>query len=111
VFVASIVPNECINRYPITSITTHGGGQSPSVNATLAVTFTGHITGYTNTSVSLCPGTVAYWEAVTTVGLPNCALSTGAVAVPSHVMAGDKLICTNKPAGGDTDRFRILTGP
>jgi hypothetical protein len=103
----------CEDQFPVTSVTTNGGGQSPTVNATLSITFTGNITGSTNNSVKLCPGTTATYEAVSTLGAgtESCTVSGSASAATGTVAPGQKLICTNKPTGSDTDRFRILAGP
>lgn len=101
----------CSVQFPIKSITTNGGGQSPTVNATLAINFTGNITSFTNNSVKLCPNTLVEYATVSTVGTASCTVSGSAAADTGSVAPGQKLICSNQPTGSDTDRFRILLGP
>ena len=93
----------CTHRYPIVQITTVGSGQEPTVNATLWYAFTGHIIRYTDRSVTICNRTTLQFETFTTVGTPNCAISGFSWLAPGALM-----VCTNKPTGQDTDRFRIL---
>ena len=101
-------PSPCIQQHPISQLTLDGGGQSNTVNATLKETFTGNIVSYTNNSVTVCNGTLLNYEATSTVGNAVCTVSSSPTASIGTVAPGDKLICTNKPTGQDTDRFRIL---
>ena len=100
----------CFVQYPIRAITLDGGGQSPAVNATLRTRFTGNIIGFSSNSVTICNGTFLSYEAMSTVGTAVCTISGSPTASAEHVTPGDKLICTNKPTGQDTDRFRIVGG-
>ena len=107
--VVTVRPSTCTDiTPPMSTFTTNGGGQSSTVNATLTETFTGHIVSYTNTSITICNGTPLIYEATSTAGNAICTVSGSPTASTGAVRAGDKLICTNKPTGQDTDRFRIL---
>ena len=106
----------CINSYPVKQMTTVGGGQSPSVNSTVQTTFTGHITteaGLTfgsKNAVKVCSGTTVDYETISSVGTALCHINGVAVANTGSMSFGDKLICTNKPDGSDTDRFSVKNG-
>ena len=102
------LPSPCQLAHPLMQITLEGGGQSTTVNATLTEAFTGNIVSHTNNSVTICNGTVLNYEATSTAGNAVCTISGSPTASTGTVAAGDKLICTNKPTGQDTDRFRIL---
>ena len=98
----------CRATHPVTQIVLDGSGQGATVNATLKETFTGNITGYTSTSVTICNGTLLNYEATSTMGDAICTTNSSPGASLGTLAPGDKLICTNKPTGQDTDRFRIL---
>ena len=102
------VGSQCQSTYPLTQVTLDGGGQSSTVNATLKETFTGNIVSHTNNSVTICNGTVLNYEAISTTGNAVCTTNSSPGASLGTLAPGDKLICTNKPTGQDTDRFRIL---
>ena len=110
------VPTACELDHPKESVTTTGGGQSATVNATVQTTFNGHITttaGLTSggkNSVKICPDTIVDYETTSSVGTALCRINGVAVANTGSVAIGDKLICTNKPDGSDTDRFSIKIG-
>ena len=101
------------SEIPVSQITTIGGGQSPAVNATLQTTFTGYLTTTTGltsggkNSVKVCPDTTVDYETTASVGTALCTINGVAVANTGSVSIGDKLVCTNKPDGGDTDRFSV----
>ena len=97
----------CKNQTPYSSVYLAGGGQSPSVDATLTEHFTGYIVSYTNNSVTVCNDTTLFYEAVASV-VTVCTINGSPSASSGIVTPGDKLVCTNKPAGQDTDRIRIL---
>lgn len=109
-------PIGCPSDYPIAQITSLGGGQNPGTNEQLVTTFTGHITttqGLTSggkNTVKICPGTTVRFAATSTTGTASCLINSAATASTGTLAIGDKLICTNKPDGGDTDRFSIKLG-
>ena len=111
-----IAPPACKLNFPIKQVTTTGGGQGQSVNATVQTTFTGYITteaGLTSggkNAVKICSGTTVDYETISSVGTATCRINGVAVANTGSVSIGDKLICTNKPDGSDTDRFSIKRG-
>ena len=100
----------------VRQITTTGGGQGTAANATVQTTFTGKITteaGLTSggkNSVKICPDTNVDYETTSTVGTALCRINGVAVANTGTLAIGDKLICTNKPDGSDTDRFSVKNG-
>ena len=106
----------CINSYPVKQVTTVGGGQSAAINATVQTTFTGYITteaGLTSggkNAVKVCSGTTVDYETTSSVGTALCRINGVASAASGTIFIGDKLICTNKPDGSDTDRFSIKSG-
>ena len=104
----TVIPLQCTDLYPLRQVTTNGGGQSPQVNATLFTTFTGHIVSVTNNSITVCLGTPLQFEAFTTVGIASCTISGTATASVGALFEGSRLICSNRPAGSDTDRFRVV---
>lgn len=103
----------CQDIYPLRQVQTEGGGQSPTVNSTLTTLFTGHIitdAGLTSggkNAVKVCPGTTVDFETTSTAGSGRCNINSSATASTGTLAAGDKLICSNKPDGNDTDRFTI----
>lgn len=111
VLVTVLAGDPCRQAYPLRSITSDGGGQSAGVNASLSTTFTGHIISAGNTDVKVCPGTRLDYQTASTVGQPSCSVNGAPAPTSGGVQAGDKLLCTNKPEGADTDRFRIVAGP
>mgnify|MGYP001568668017 FL=1 len=108
VTVSPSIPLPCKDVTPVSTFTAIGGGQSSTVNATLSITFTGQIVSHTNNSVKMCNGTVGTYESTSTAGVAICNLDGTASASTGSFAAGSKLICTNKPTGSDTDRWRIL---
>lgn len=104
------------DNYPIRQVVTPGGGQSNAENAEITMIFTGKIiteTGLTSgakNSVKICPGTTVGYEAIATIGTPICILNNTASTSTGTAAIGDKLVCTNKPDGRDTDRFNIKNG-
>ena len=108
----TVDPAQC-DAYPIKMVMTTGGGQSLAVNIQLVTTFIGRLTteqglisGAKN-KVTICPGTAVEFDSVSTVGTARCSINGIATAANGTVAVGDKLICTNKPDGSDTDRFTI----
>lgn len=108
--------NICAINVPVKMITTSGGGQSTTVNSTVQTTFTGHITTETGltsggrNAVKICPGTTVDYETVSSVGTAICSINGVASAASGSMSIGDKLICTNKPDGSDTDRYSVKNG-
>lgn len=108
--------SDCKFQHPLKQVTTTGGGQGTVVNATVQTTFTGYITTETGltsggkNSVKVCPDTTVDYETTSSVGLATCSINGVAVAASGTVAIGDRLICTNKPDGSDTDRFSIKSG-
>ena len=106
----------CADLIPLSQVTTPGGGQSPTVNATLQTTLTGHLTTTTGltsggkNAVKICGGTTVDFETTSSTGAEHCTINGVAVATAGTLAIGDKLICTNKPDGSDTDRFSIKIG-
>ena len=102
----------CTDTYPLITVPgILGGGQSPSVNGTLTSTWTGHI-GPNNAknSGSVCANTDLVYDVQTTVGTATCTLDGTPVASSGVIrlgIVGRKLVCTNKPAGSDIDRYVI----
>ena len=111
-----IVVLPCKDTTAVSEVLTIGGGQSSGVNATVSTTFTGQITttsGLTSggkNSVKICGGTTVDFVTTSTVGTERCTINGVAVATAGTLAIGDKLICTNKPDGSDTDRFSIKNG-
>lgn len=106
----------CANTFPIKQVSSFGGGQGSSVNSTLVTTFTGYIiteagltSGGKNT-VRICPGTTVDYKTVSSVGGERCTINGSPTAATGKITVGDKLICTNKPDGGDVDRFAVKSG-
>lgn len=106
----------CADVTPVSEVMTIGGGQSPTVNGTLTVTFTGKITTTTGlqtggkNSVKICGGTTVDFVTNSATGSDLCTINGVAVATTGTLAIGDKLICTNKPDGSDTDRFSVKNG-
>lgn len=100
-------PIGCNERYPVIRFITDGGGQTTQVNATLSATFTGHIVASGKGGVTVCPGTLVDVEVHNTIGTAVCRRNNTVTRTLSKLKTGDVLTCTNKPAGLDTDRFRI----
>lgn len=109
-------PDPCEITYPLSEVLTIGGGQSSGVNGSMTTTFVGHITttsGLTSggkNSVKICAGTTVDFVTTSTVGTASCIINAAATASTGTLAIGDKLICTNKPDGSDTDRFSIKSG-
>ena len=105
----------CKLNFPTKRVVTDGGGQGSVVNSTLETRFTGHImtaSGLTSggkNTVKICPGTtVDYWARGS--GTELCRINGVAANYFGTLAIGDKLICTNKPDGSDTDRFSVKDG-
>ena len=100
----------CAKQTPIASVTTVGSAQSTTINNTLSLKFTGRISSSSASQVTVCANTELQYEASATAGAPLCTVnglpapSSGAIRVNTST---GKLVCTNKPTGADTDRFRI----
>ena len=73
------------------------------------MTESGLTSGGKNT-VKICPGTVLQYETTSTVGTARCTVKSAATASTGTLALGDKMICSNKPDGSDTDRFTIKSG-
>lgn len=110
-----IVPADstCLEGIPVTEVETIGGGQKPSVNETLSVRFTGHLSELTSlvnhgrNRAEICQGTLLFFEAESTAGIPNCSVNGTEVGASWVVESGDTIVCTNAPQGADTDRFMV----
>ena len=108
-------PSSC-DLYPVRKVVTPGGGQSNTTNAEVTMIFTGKIiteTGLTSgakNTVRICPGTSVTYEAVAIPGNAVCSVNGVATGATGDATIGDKLLCTNKPDGSDTDRFNIRSG-
>lgn len=108
--------SQCVFENPVRQETTTGGGQSTAVNNQILTTFTGNITttaGLTTggkNSVKICDGTPLEYDTVATTGAAVCIVNGSAAPTSGTLSIGDKLICTNKPDGNDTDRFAVKTG-
>lgn len=104
----------CTDANLIILFTSFGGGQGPSVNETLAVSFIGNITnptaGNTTTTIEICSGTTVEFTANSTSGVPACTVNNSVTAPSGTLQIGDSLTCTNKPDGSDTDTFKIRSG-
>ena len=125
-FNPALAATACTDKYPVTSITTTGGGQNKSTNESMMVTFSGHITttsGLTSggkNTVKICESSSVTYSVTTPPSnttelnplLPPL-LATNASCINAGtsgtLQPGDKLVCSNKAFGGhDTDRFRIV---
>lgn len=107
---------ECKSLHPLKQVTTVGGGQSMATNETLQTTFRGFIktssglTSGAKNRVEICPGTSLDYSVTSSEGIARCTNNNSVTAPSGKLVSGDKLICTNKPEGGDTDRFSIKNG-
>jgi hypothetical protein len=103
----------CSVVYAFNEVTTSGDGDSDVVNETLKLTFRGPVTTATGlinrgrNRVEICPGSAVSFEAESTVGLASCKVNGAPIGDRGVVSARDKLSCTNKPEGGDIDRFTV----
>ena len=111
------VADSCASTVPLQEVTTIGSGQSSVVNETLRVSFIGRFTttqGLSNggkNTLRICGGTTGTFEAISDTGSARCTINSAATASTGGRLAiGDKLVCTNKPDAGDTDRFRVKLG-
>ena len=106
----------CSVIHPISQITSVGGGQSPATNGTLATKFTGRITataGLTSggrNTVRICPGTSVDYDTISSFSTKICTVNGAPAASFGTLVVGDVLICSNKPEGGDTDRYTVKQG-
>ena len=124
-FVLAQTPNDvnmnlaiesCKDTYPAILLETTGGGQSFTDNFQLTAAFYGHITterglvsGGRNV-VKICPGTILRFEILSETGTTYCTINGTQIMIVGDLALGDKLICTNKPEGNDTDRYTIKSG-
>lgn len=105
----------CTGQNPITLVTSDGDGTG-ATNQQLKVRFIGNIvnandftTTPTTNTVRICPGTTVQYEAITTNQTTAlCTLNGAATTSSGSLQISDKLVCTNKPRGQDTDRFRVI---
>lgn len=112
----NVIERTACDSYPVRQVTSLGGGQSVTENAEVSVTFTGRITtekgltGGARNTVKICPETTVSYLAIATTGEAVCLLNNSATEATGIATVGDKLVCTNRPGGGDTDRFSIKNG-
>jgi len=103
----------CSAVYAFNEVNTSGGGESDAVNETLKLKFLGPVTTTTGlinrgrNRVEICPGSTVSFEAESTVGPVSCKVNGRSVGDRGVVVAGDMLVCTNRPEGSDVDRFTI----
>jgi len=111
-----ITPTLCEQTHQVSAVTTTGGGQSAVVNEQIRVMFTGHLmtqSGLTSggkNAATICHGTSIDYKVLTPDIAASCTVDGDAVALTGKLLEGQQLICTNKPAGGDTDRFTVKAG-
>lgn len=98
---------------PVSMVTTDGSGQSFDINQQVTVTFTGKITTTeglttgTKKTVRICPSTKVDYDAL---GAGSCQINNTTSASKGSLSIGDKLVCTSKPDGSDTDSFYVKSG-
>ena len=106
----------CADVTPITTVATSGGGQSARVNNQVRAEFTGQITTMAGLAsggrnqVTICAGTTVDYSITSTDG-STVICNAGAMPALGTAAPGDKLVCTNKPEGDDTDRYTIKSVP
>ena len=109
-------PTACEQTYPVTSATTTGGGQSAVVNEQIKVMFSGHLmtqAGLTSggkNSVTICPSSRVDYEVMSSTTATSCTINGITAPLTGKLLEGNQLICNNKPAGSDTDRFTVKAG-
>lgn len=113
--VNDLIPGtQCTENNRLVQITTDGAGQNATVNKSLTITFTGHLTDPSSlvsgpkNRVSICSGTMLQYVANTNTDNVTCFVNDILSASAGTVTPGDKLLCTNDPSGSDVDRFSIL---
>lgn len=110
-------PTVCEQTYPVTNVTTTGGGQSAVVNEQLQVMFRGHImtqSGLTSggkNAVTICPGSRIDYQVISSdAAASSCTINGATATLTGKILEGYQLICNNKPVGSDTDRFTVKSG-
>lgn len=107
--ISTTVANTCESKYPQKQVALNGDGFG-AANKTLQVSFIGNIIKATSTSVTACKSAPLSYTAISTVGTATCKVN-GVAKLASGILApGDTLVCTNKPAGSDTDKFTVYGG-
>lgn len=108
----------CDAAHPITRATTEGSGLNAPTNLTMTVAFTGPITNANKLlrggkqNVKVCEGAQLQYRAETTVGTAKCTLDKRPIPPQGIIMVNggsQRLSCTNKPEGIDTDHFQIIS--
>ncbi len=107
--ISAAVANTCEALNPIKQIVLNGDGFG-AANKTLQISFIGNIIQATNTAVTACNATPLSYTAMSTVGTATCKVNGVTQLSSGMLMPGDKLTCTNKPKGSDTDKFTIYGG-
>lgn len=107
----------CDAAHPITRAATEGSGLNAPANLTMTVAFTGPITNAKlvrggKQNIKVCEGAQLQYRAETTVGTAKCTLDKRPIPPQGIIMANggsQRLSCTNKPEGADTDQFLITS--
>ncbi|MCW8901728.1 MAG: hypothetical protein OQK95_13770, partial [Gammaproteobacteria bacterium] len=111
-----ISPTACEQTYPVTNVTTVGGGQSAVVNEQIQVMFSGHLmtqtglTGGGKNAVTICPGSRVDYTVIPSDTAASCTINGVPAPLTGKLLEGYQLICNNKPVGSDTDRFTVKAG-
>jgi hypothetical protein len=108
----------CETVYPITRVATEGSGRNVPKNLTMTVTFTGPITNANKLArggkqnIKVCEGAQLDYRVETTAGTANCTLDKRPIQSQGTIKVHEgsqRLSCTNKPDGIDTDQFQIIS--
>lgn len=107
----------CDAANPIVKVSSEGAGISVPTTNTLTVTLIGPITNANRLkrggkqNIRVCEGALVDYHAESTAGAATCTLNKRPVPAQGQIKANSgaqRLQCTDKPDGSDTDQFRIV---
>ena len=112
------VVTACMAANPRVAFQSTGGGQPENINSAVSVTFEGyfvstaHLAGRGRNIVDICARTSVDYVAEGLSGAPDCSVEGGADGTVTEgavgqLFSGDKLTCTDRPAGKDLDVFHV----
>ena len=115
-------PAPCAEQWPVTTITTIGKGQGPSINSKVSHDITGHIVegasayGPTAHSIEICEGTAVTAAVIDTTGTPTNTVLQGPMACDPSGCTVSALTERAKYGsvssdGKDTDRITLIPVP